>query len=221
MVKIDKIIRSKRKTVGLEINRNAELIVRAPKAATLEQINKIVDDKSNWILRKQREFIENGSPPKKFIDGELFYFLGEEYPLDIVSGVDFVLDFNGRKFLLSKDYAPFAKDVFIEWYSMKGRHILPKIASEIAEKAGLKYQKIKVSRANKRWGSCSAKGNINFSWRLVMTPPEIVEYIVVHELAHLVEMNHSKRFWAIVAAIAPNAKQRDKWINKNGWKFYL
>ena len=90
-----------------------------------------------------------------------------------------------------------------------------------AHAQGFKVKKIRISSARTRWGSCSAKGTLSFTWRLVMAPPDVIDYVVVHELCHLKELNHSKAFWAQVEAILPDYKTRRKWLKDNGAKLHL
>jgi len=97
----------------------------------------------------------------------------------------------------------------------QAKQLIPQRVEHYAKLYNINYNKIKITSAKKRWGSCSARGNLNFSWRLVLTPPEIIDYVVIHELCHVVHHNHSKRFWALVAQICPNYKACRKWLRKS------
>ena len=101
-------------------------------------------------------------------------------------------------------------------YRKKARKQLEDRAAYYAGLMGVTYNRITVRAAKTRWGSCSARGNLNFHWKLILMPPEVLDYVVVHELAHRREMNHSSRFWTEVERIMPDYKRRRKWLKENG-----
>lgn len=101
-------------------------------------------------------------------------------------------------------------------YRKEARRRITERAAYFAEKMGVDYGRIAIKAAKTRWGSCSAQGNLNFHWKLILMPPAILDYVVVHELAHRIEMNHSPRFWAQVERILPDYRERRRWIKENG-----
>jgi predicted metal-dependent hydrolase len=214
---IHEIVRSKRRSLSLEITSEARLIIRAPNRMHMEKIFEIVREKRNWIWKKQQEMrmkkIE--VQPKAFHTGETFLFLGQEYPLQIVNNTRIPLTLE-RHFLLSEKYQHKAKEIFEKWYREEAKVMLTEKVQIFAEKAGVSVRSIKINSAQKRWGSCAASGNINFSWRLVLAPEFVVDYVVAHEVAHRKEMNHSPRFWSVVASLHPDYKQAKKWLRENG-----
>jgi len=107
-------------------------------------------------------------------------------------------------FYLSENYREKAREVFISWYKKEAKKILTERVEFYSKSTGLKPNSVKITSAQKRLGSCSSKGNLNFSWRLVMLPIRVIDYVVVHELAHLEEHNHSKNFWTKVKTIMRN-----------------
>ena len=215
-IKIDKIIRSKRKSIALEIGRDAKLIVRAPLRANLKFIEAIVKSKSNWIFQKQLQFKEKYSlvKDKKFISDEEFLYLGNLYKLRYRKS-HVTLDLE-KHFYLSDKYENSAKAVFQYWYKEKAYEKLLERTVLFANQAGFTFNKIKISNARGRWGSCSYNGNINFSWRLIMAPLEVLDYVVVHELSHLKHRDHSSRFWNRVASIMPDYRIHRQWLKNNG-----
>lgn len=216
-MKIERIIRSKRRTIALHISDDASLIVRAPLKASNEVINKVVLKHRNWIEKKKREIqIRNNSFTKKeYIDGEGFLYLGKYYRLRLVEDQERPLDFK-EEFYLSKKYLLNAKELFIEWYREKSyENIYPRV-KWYAQRRGFKYNKIRITAAQKRWGSCACGGNLNFSWRLIMAHLAVVDYVVVHELVHLEEKNHSWVFWNKVGMLMPDYKKYQEWLKKNG-----
>ncbi len=214
-IKIDKIIRSKRRTLALEIEPDASLIVRAPQRISLDYIEQIVQKKRLWIQSKQQLTREKHAKIQSngFVNGEGFLYLGHTYPLSIVNNnVPFLFD---NKFLLSKDHLPKGRKLFIDWYKKAAYQKIGDRLDWHSSISGLKYNKFGITSAQKRWGSCNYKNNLSFSWRLIMTPWRIIDYVVVHELVHTVEKNHSKRFWNKVKLLDPNYQDNRKWIKEN------
>lgn len=117
----------------------------------------------------------------------------------------------------SRPEPDYKKDPSLEkLYREKARKRITERVSYFAEKMGVTYTSIRIGSARTRWGSCSARGGLNFQWKLILMPPEILDYVVVHELAHRIEMNHSPRFWAQVEKILPDYRQRRQWLKENG-----
>lgn len=217
-VPVDQIIRSKRRTIALEISMDARLIVRAPLFTPERTINKIILRKKSWILKKQKEAKEKWQciPRRKFVDGERFPFLGNEYPLHIILLSNSPLTFDGHRFLLKKETIPVAEKMFTNWYRNQAIRVFQERLSWFMPISGVKPDSLKLSNARKRWGSCSARGKIHLNWRLIMAPGEIIDYVVVHEMIHVKEKNHSKKFWEEVKKILPEFKRQQTWLRKNG-----
>ena len=213
-----KIIRSKRKTIALVVQPNGELLVRAPQRATRRQIDDMLQKHADWIAKKQAEakVKQVAKPSRLFAEGEKFFFLGEQYSLAFVKGKALRLD---GKFQLGNAAQADVKVLFEKWYKKEARHIFNERVALYAKKHGFDVKQVKLSSARTRWGSCSSKGYINLTWRLVMAPLEIIDYVVVHELCHLREANHSQAFWTQVGAIMPDYKTRRKWLRQNGHLF--
>jgi predicted metal-dependent hydrolase len=218
IINIDRIIRSNRRSIGIEIGRDAALIVRAPKKTPLAAIEKIVTEKQGWIAEKQRIMQERiqSIPERKFENGEAFLLLGKEYPLFITENAMPHLSFSGVKFVLKKRYQAQARRLFFVLYRKKASEIIPPRVEHFSRLYEIPYKKINISWAASRWGSASSQGTLSFSWRLAMAPITIVDYVVAHELAHLVEQNHSRRFWDRVEEMYPNYQRARKWLADNG-----
>jgi len=123
--------------------------------------------------------------------------------------------------VLGADLAPRARDLFRTWYRARAREVLEERVEHFARRMGLAVLGVRITEAKERWGSCSVSGTLNFAWRLVTAPIGIIEYVVVHELAHLVEMNHSRRFWEQVGRILPDYAERRAWLRKNEHRLSL
>ena len=197
------LTRSKRKTQCIAVSKEGKLIVRAPLRLPVRAIEAFLAEKSDWIREKMALHRQISDEKIKFqlAEGSLLPFLGKEYPIRI-----------GRDALLIEEEILLpGNDLYKEaeaFYRQEARRLLPEKAAFWGEKMGLTPQSISVTGAKTRWGSCSAKGNLNFSWRLMRAPQEAVDYVVVHELAHLKELNHSKAFWNIVKAVMPDWEYR-------------
>lgn len=218
---IDKLIRSRRKTISLIVEQDATLVVRAPLKTPLKYIRDLVLKKSVWIQRNQeisREKIRK-NPPKEFVDGEAFLFLGSRYNLKIV---DDVVDIElGDCLRIPRSLLPDARYHLISWYKRQAYAKIMERAEWYAKSTGLRYKSITVTGAEKRLGSCSINRKLNFSWRLAMAPLAVIDYVVVHELSHLEHKNHSIKFWNKVKTIMPEYREREKWVRENGYLLML
>lgn len=142
--------------------------------------------------------------------------MGRNYKLTIVEEQEVPLKFQNG-FYLSKEALTNAKDIFIQWYKEEAYHKIAEQVEFYAKRAGLKYNKVKITNAQKRWGSCSSANNLNFSWSLIMAPLKVLDYVVVHELCHLIERNHSQRFWTKVKTMMPDYEKYRDWLNEYGY----
>ncbi|MGB9893381.1 MAG: M48 family metallopeptidase, partial [Candidatus Saccharicenans sp.] len=159
--------------------------------------------------------------PKNFIPGEKFLYLGKEYPLILSLGQTVALSFNGEAFFLSASGQIRARALFEKLYRKMARSYLSRRVEELATINGFEFQKFRLSSARSRWGSCSARKTISLTWRLIMAPPQIIDYVIIHELAHTREKNHSRAFWNLVAQYVPDYKSKRRWLKSNGFRFNL
>lgn len=214
---ISQIIRSNRKSFGLELMPDGRLIVRAPKAATQSQINAVVIKKAGWIAKTRTRLAARSAqhPSKTFAPGDKFWYLGELYPLRLTDRQRPLLDLDSS-FNLSRQARSQAREAFIAWYREETRQITQSLIDTYTQQYGFKVNGMRVTSARTRWGSCSGNGNLNFTYRLCMAPFPVVEYVVVHELVHLKVPNHSRAFWAEVARINPTYQKSRFWLKKNG-----
>ncbi|MBO5338096.1 MAG: M48 family metallopeptidase [Clostridia bacterium] len=165
------VVRSKRRTLCLQVKRDGKVVVRAPLKASEKLINDFVSSHLEWIKKKQ-ELVKNAHIPKDFSENE------------------------------------------IKELKKRAREIIEPILEYYSNKMGVSYERVSINSAKTRFGSCSSKKTLNFSYRLALYPYEAIEYVCVHELAHLKEMNHSKKFWQIVEAELPNYKARKQLLKR-------
>ena len=217
MIAIKQIVRTKRRTIALVIERDGSLLVRAPLRTSKARIQELVNERADWIRDKQTliKTLYSKTKSKEYINGENFWHLGKTYPLEIVNHakLPLVLD---RRFHLSQTALPGAQQVFKNWYRKQAMQIISERVLWYASRNGFTYNKIRITSARTRWGSCTSRGTLSFTWRLVMAPMVVIDYVVVHELVHLQEKNHSKSFWGKVKAIMPDYKQQIAWLKANG-----
>ena len=154
------------------------------------------------------------TPTKQFIEGERFLYLGNEHPLHIAQDMYGKLIFEDH-FILNERYLPKARILFERWYREEAFMLFTLRCKFYAGNMGVRYNSINLSGAKYRWGSCHSSGNLRFNWRLIMAPKDIIDYVVVHELAHLVELNHSSRVWAVVDNAFQGHRGAKRWLKDN------
>lgn len=212
------IVYSDRRTIRITVERDRRVVVRAPHRASPDAVRALVERKRFWIWDKLRSPRKYPEPPprKEFVAGETFFWLGQTFPLELVAGRSEGLHFTGRRFELALSAQPRAHDLFVAWYVAAAKaHLLGRIGS-LAQSMGISFQRIAVRRMRYRWASCSPQGTISFNWRIVQAPLIVVDYLVVHELAHVREPHHSAEFWNVVAVHAPAAGQAREWLTQHG-----
>ncbi|HHV72533.1 MAG TPA: M48 family metallopeptidase [Clostridia bacterium] len=220
------LVKTRRKTIGITVDKNGEVKVAAPLWISEKKIQEIVEKKTEWIVKKVKEVRERNSNRvgREFVNGEKFFYLGKEYALkveeknlaqtEVIMGDD-TITVHISQGLLEESRKQLVKETLLQWY----RQRFAKIAGERIKKYSRQIKvspcKVVIRNQKTRWGSCSSKGNINLNWRLVMAPLEIIDYVIVHELCHLKIMNHSKDFWNLVESILPSYAESKKWLKVN------
>ena len=207
-----KLVRSRRRTLALIINREAQLIVRAPMKMGENVILDFIRKKARWIAEKQRQVADCGARRSAFAlnDGETVLYLGNTYTIlrKFVLKVTFV----GRYMIVPNDMT---LDGFAAWMREQGRGFIRERLDHYARLMGVSYTAFRMSGAKRRWGSCGPRDSINFAWRLMMCPPSVIDYVVVHELSHISYKGHGVRFWKRVATVMPNYKEAQVWFRHN------
>lgn len=159
-------------------------------------------------------------PPKEYRDGELFYFKGKQYPLRISSTVmNPPIEFSGGAFSISADKRQFGYELFEFIYKRLLYDELRTILPNLAKNMGVNPAEIRIKTTKSLWGSCNKRGAITFCTNLILAPPELLEYVAVHEFAHLKEMNHSPAFWSVVAEFVPDFKRRRRELKENSFMY--
>lgn len=218
------LIRSKKRkrTISLRVMPDGRVVIRAPHRAPQEEIDRFYQAKTAWVKKKlverENNTQRNAGKPVAFIPGERFLYLGEWYPLEIQ-------DTNGRKtplslswgtFVLDEKRAEDVKDLFIRWYKDEAKRLFTDRTNFYSKNLGLFPKGIRITSAQFRYGSCSPENKLSFTWRLVMSPLAVIDYVIVHELMHIKEKNHSGRFWGLVEAATPDYRMHKIWLRENG-----
>jgi len=202
--------RSKRKSVGIYVNCEG-IEVRAPLKMPKADIDRFVASKEKWIFEKLELISERMEKRDNFIlnYGDTIIYRNQKY---IISGREGNrMGFDNTSFYMPKDLNnEEIKYTCVEIYRRLAKRDLTKKVLDFAKIMGVSPSAVKISNAKTRWGSCSGKNSLNFSWRLIMADDDLIDYVVVHELAHIKELNHSERFWAIVEGILPDYRERKK-----------
>lgn len=214
--KIDEIVRSKRRTIALEVTLDARLIVRAPMKTSKALIERAVKDKSDWINQKLDAARRSNEKhkPKSCTSGEVFELLGKEYILSFENGITGVSLNGGRLIVPNESKADVQRDI-IAWYKAQANETLRQRTEYYARRAGVSFKSVKITSALSRLGSCSGDGRLCFTWRLAMAPVEMIDYVVVHELSHIEHPDHSAAFWHSVAELMPDYAVRSEWFRQN------
>lgn len=212
-IKINKIERSKRKTVALLINSDSTLTVKAPFLVSSIYIEKLINKKQSWITKKVKAIQSRPKPViREYVNGEGFPYLGKSYRLKITSCSSIQL---GDYLFFPKQETENIKQELTDWYKQQALRKLKSRVSWYSKKMGVNYSSLKLSNAQKQWGSCGRGNTLSFNWRLIMAPLKILDYVVVHELIHIEEKNHSRKFWNHVRVIFPEYKLSLSWLKEN------
>ncbi len=212
------IVLSRRKTVAIQINPDGQVILRLPLKYPQTKIPEILTQYQDWIEKHVQKFQNQQKqiPQHQFSQGETFLYLGKEYPLHITEQALQPLFWNEDGFWLRKTDPTQARKWFLRWYQEKALAYFTDRARAFEAKFIDQPYQIKLSNARTRWGSCSSQRIIRLSWRLIMAPPDIIDSVIVHELAHFVHQNHSKEFWNLVSRECPDYKKAHKWLRNSG-----
>ncbi|MEM5778049.1 MAG: SprT family zinc-dependent metalloprotease [Candidatus Aenigmatarchaeota archaeon] len=211
------LIKSNRKTVVMSVERDKTVIVRAPENITQKEINEFIQKKKYWLYAKLNHPQKYRKTCKtEFISGASVLYLGKYYKLDVKKEKFDGILFSNR-FIISKKNQKNANKLFKEWYIQKAQEkIIPK-TRVYAKNLGVQFKSVQISEFKYRWGSCTPKNNIKFNWRLIKAPPHVIDYIIIHELGHLIEPNHTPRFWNIIKTQVPKFLEAKEWLKNNGY----
>ena len=214
------IVRSaKRKKLTITVERDRSIVIHAPSSATAEAVRKAVEAKHQWLYTKlrhpQKYKDQPAAPGKEVVSGESALYLGTEYKIEIAETFTGSVEFDGT-FLVPRARASRRREVLKGWYIARAREIILPRVELCAHELGVTFSTARVVDNRYRWGSCTVNDNVTFNWRLIKAPMPVVDYVIVHELAHLIECNHTPKFWSIIRAKVPNMAKAKSWLRENG-----
>jgi predicted metal-dependent hydrolase len=209
----------KRKKLTITVERDRTIIVHAPQGTSEEEVRRVMDAKRQWILTKLRhpqKYQDRLHPPgKEVVNGESAPYLGTDYRIEVTETASGEIEFS-HIFMVPVVHQAKRREVLRDWYIARaGEKILPRVEQH-ARELGVRFAAAKIVDNRYRWGSCTVNDNVNFNWRLIKAPMFVINYVIVHELAHLIEANHTSRFWSIVRANTPSMEKAKAWLKEHG-----
>jgi predicted metal-dependent hydrolase len=214
--------KARKRTISIQVMADGRVVIRAPYRTSQREIDRFFIAKTEWVKKK---LLERENSPRKdagkpvaFISGEKFLYLGEFYPLEFhnIDGRKSPLCLYRGIFMLDENRAADARTLFIKWYKDEARRLLEDRVNYYSSSLELFPKGIRITSAQSRYGSCSPDNKLSFTWRLVMSPLDVIDYIIIHELMHIKEKNHSRRFWDLVKASVPDYKRHNLWLKEYG-----
>ncbi len=204
---IDYIQRTARKTLSITINEKGEVIVKAPKYMPEGEILKFVSSKQKWIDNKVNQIINQNQVNNDLFEYKCVLFCGKKYRIIKDSKVKEITLTNDC--IIIKKLSTLKREVnqLEKFLKNKCIEIVGQRMKYFSNLMQLEPDKVTLNNSKRRWGTCDSERIISFNWRVIMLPPRLIDYVIVHELSHLIEMNHSPAFWAIVSAVLPNVKE--------------
>lgn len=208
------IIRSARRTISMHIESDGSLLVKAPIFMTRWEINRFINKHTAWIEKKRAILREHVPAKRKFITGDEFLYLGKKYTLTIgdyknISATDGKLLFPiALEFRIQKEIQT--------WYVRQAKEIITKQVEDYAKLMNTEFVNISFSDTSSKWGSCTPDNRLQFNWRLIMSSILVINYVVVHELAHTIHKNHSPAFWSMVGRFNPSYRTQRNFLKSHG-----
>lgn len=209
----------KRRKLTITVERDSSVVVHAPKDVSEEKIRQVVESRRQWIHEKihhPQKYRNLPHPPgKELVSGESAHYLGRQYRIEIVQKGLLDVEFNQR-FLVPAFPGMKRMEALKDWYVVRARKkIMPRVKAR-ARELGVDIGAVKIVDNRYRWGSCTTHDNVNINWRLIKAPMIVIDYVIIHELAHLIEANHTPRFWNIVRTHVPAMDKAKNWLKEHG-----
>lgn len=208
----------RRRKLTISVERDRTVVVHAPASMSDGEIHEYVDAKRQWLYEKVnhlQKYSELPHPPgKELVNGEAALYLGREYPIHLDATATTIL-FDNRFIVPSGGHAN-RKAVLREWYVAQAHELLIPRVAQHARGLGVAFSDVRVVDDRYRWGSCTVRNVVRINWRVIKAPMFVIDYVIVHELAHLLELNHTERFWNIVRTQAPSTEKARAWLKRHG-----
>jgi len=219
---------ARRRTVDLIVDRFGDLVINVPESMERRDLEAIIRRKQEWIYTKlgQKENVIRPAGRKEYVTGEGFHYLGKKYrlklldPVEVGTKVPPLRLLNGR-FLMAREAAGDGRIHFIRWYARQAEKWITKVVVTLKERVLAEPRSVTVRDLKFRWGSCNAAGDLYFHWRVILLPPSVVRYLVLHELVHLHQHNHGPAFYEDLRRAAPDYRQTESWLEANADQYSL
>ncbi|MFD2444986.1 M48 family metallopeptidase [Bacillus sp. CGMCC 1.16607] len=215
----------KRTSMGIYIDHYGNVEVQAPKGTPDEHVLQLLEEKWDWIQEKLNEMKDRmlGIKEKLYNQGESFLYLGNSYPIQITQDITINQDhvvFDGMKLYI---YVKQLEDEKIKqalkrFYYQQCKALVEKSIHSFQSNFKTKPRSIRITDSKSNWGTCDSKQQLTFNWKLAMAPIQVIDYVVVHEMCHMVHLNHDRSFWRLVGKIMPDYKEKENWLALSSWK---
>ncbi|WP_046179308.1 M48 family metallopeptidase [Domibacillus tundrae] len=215
----------KRKSMGIYIDLYGNIEVQAPKGTPVECVLQLLEEKWDWVQQKSKEMKERmrGPVEKVYDHGESFLYLGNAYPIQIFQDINIKKDhavLEGEKLHI---YVKQLEDEKIKqalkrFYYQQCKALVEKSIQSYQSNFKIKPRSIRISDSSRTWGTCDSNLQLTFNWKLAMAPMKVIDYVVVHEMCHMVHLNHDRSFWRLVGKIIPDYKELENWLALSSWK---
>lgn len=219
------IVYKKRKSVGITIDIYGNVEVLAPRGTSDERVLQVIEEKWDWVQQKSNEMTERalGQKVKVYDHGENFLFLGKEYPIKVSQDINIDQDYVVFEGDMLKIYVKQHEDAKIQqalkrFYYQKCKMLVEQSIRSYQKHFKVKPRSIRISDSNSNWGTCDSRQQLTFNWKLAMAPQQVIDYVVVHEMCHLVHLNHDRSFWRLVGKILPDYEAQENWLALSSWK---
>ena len=214
------LVRSRRrKTLTITVERDRAIIVRAPEAISDDEVRKHVDAKRQWIfgkLRNSQKYAERRHPPgKEVVNGESALYLGREYRIELADTESAEVEFSDV-FRVPLARRARRREVLRQWYIDRAKEMILSRVERKARELGVEFRGARIVNNRYSWGSCTVRDCISLNWRLIKAPMFVIDYVIAHELAHLIEPNHTGEFWSVVRARTPTMDKAKAWLRQHG-----
>jgi predicted metal-dependent hydrolase len=223
LFKKSEVIYSARKSVGLEVTNEGKLIIRAPRNFSVTQLERIVSKKKSWVESAIEKVQHQKTLKSHYFKGNQLSYLGNTYPVSLNFDLEAKVELGKEGFQVNPHHkrrkrnldSLYINNLLVDWYRRQACEIINSVCEYYTHVLKLEYKEIKITGARTRWGSCSYSNNLNFSWRLLMVPMAMIDYVVLHEILHIKHKDHSPEFWKDVNKMMPDYSYRRDWLRQN------
>tara|TARA_A200000113_G_scaffold221499_1_gene233447 strand:- start:158 stop:844 length:687 start_codon:yes stop_codon:yes gene_type:complete len=219
-LQVEIIKTNRKKSVSIQL-KDGQVRVRAPRSLSDKRIDDLIKKRIPWIKKKLEECVKRPKAiEKKYVDGQIFSYLGKNYALRIIESNEAFVKLKNGCFVVATPKSKLGKAeqvqaLLSDWFRVHAKKYLQERTEKFAEVIGVSPTSVSTKNYKARWGSCSTNGAIDYNWKIIQAPKKVIDYIVVHELCHLLEHNHSPKYWSFVEKFMPNSKDSKVWLKEN------